>query len=139
MENKLSNILQLFPNITFALLFGSYSNGTQKYLSDIDIAIFTDEKIDIFTQGEMIATLESELGKKVDLVVLNVLYKSNSKLSFNITNNHKLLFCNDQDKYIEFKTDSLKYYFDMSYTFEMFDNELKKRIDNGTYGKVKAS
>ncbi len=139
MKTKISDILKSYDTIMFALLFGSYSTNTQNFLSDVDIAIYTKEDIDLFTQGEMIAVLESELGKRVDLIVINDLYKTNTKLSFNITNNHEVLFCNDEEKYVDFKANSLKYYFDISYMYNMFDSGLKKRISDGTYGKIKAS
>jgi predicted nucleotidyltransferase len=138
-DKKLLNILFNYNFINFALLFGSYSNNTQKELSDIDVAIGVDKDIDIFMMGEIIAILEECLGKRVDLVIVNDLYKENSKLAFNITNNHKLIFCRNTKEYIEFKTNSLKYYFDMRYMYEMFDKELLKRLDNGTFGKTKIS
>jgi len=136
---KLYKTLSSFPNITFALLFGSYANNSQRELSDIDVAIFVDKPIDLFAQGEIIATLECEVGKKIDLVIFNDLYKSNPKLSFNITNNHQVIFCNDYEHYVEFKINSLKYYLDVKPMLDMFDNALKERLENGTYGKVKAS
>lgn len=139
MKNKLSKILQSFENIEFALLFGSYAKGCESYLSDIDIAIYTKKQIDIFTQGEILAQLESQFDKRIDLVVLNELFKSNAKLSFNIVDNHNLLFCKNKEKYVEFKTNSLKYFFDMKYMYDMFDDSLKQRLNDGTYGKTKAS
>jgi predicted nucleotidyltransferase len=137
MKTKLSKTLSYFPNITFALLFGSYANDTQKELSDIDVAIFVDKPIDLFVQGEIIATLECELEKKIDLVILNDLYKSHPKLSFNITNNHKVIFCQDDALYADFKVNSLKYYLDVKCMLDMFDDALKERLQNGTYGKIK--
>jgi predicted nucleotidyltransferase len=119
METELSKILQSYENIEFALLFGSYASGNNNNLSDIDIAIYTKEPIDIFDQGEIIATLESRFEKKIDFLVLNDLYKSNAKLSFNIIDNHRIIFCKDM--------------------YDMFDNALRKRLNDGTYGKTKAS
>lgn len=139
MKDELYRVLQPFQNITFALLFGSYADNTQTFLSDVDIAIYSDESIDLFTQGEIIASLEYRVNKKVDLVSLNDLYKSNPRLSFNITNNHQVIFCNNNELYIDFKTESLKHYFDVKYMLDMFDNALKERLLNGTYGKTQAS
>lgn len=139
MKTKIENILNKYEQIKFALLFGSYANNTQKYLSDIDIGIYTKDDIDLFLQGEIISDLESELDKKIDLVILNDLFKKNSKLSFNIINNHSLIFCKEKDKYTSFKENSMKYYFDMKFMYDQFDEALKKRIEDGTYGKTKAS
>jgi len=139
MKTTITNILNQYDFISFALLFGSYANKKANELSDIDIAIYISKDIDIFTQGTIIATLEIELSKKIDLVILNELYKSNAKICFNILNNHKLLFCKDKKNYLSFKENTLKYYFDISYMYDMFDNSLKKRLVDGTYGKTKAS
>lgn len=139
MNTRIVEVLNTFPEITFALLFGSYAKGAQTDLSDIDIGIYTDSCIDIFRQGEIITTMEYALNKKIDLVVLNELYKSNARLSFNIADSHILLLCKEKEKYVDFKSYSLLYYFDISPMYEMFDKSLKERLANGTYGKTKAS
>ncbi len=136
---KLKDILSNYDFIEFALLFGSYANGSEHNLSDIDIALQTCRDIDLLTQGHLIATLECEFGKTIDLVILNELYKTNPKLSFNITDNHKVLLSNNKQAYIDFKTQSLLYYFDTAYMYDMFDKSLKNRLENGTYGKITAS
>ncbi len=131
--------LQLYDFIDFALLFGSYANGTQSTMSDIDIAIHTNRSIDLLEQGIIIADLEEILEKRIDLVVLNDLYKENSKMAFNVIDNHKIIFCNELEKYLEFKTYTYKYYFDQKPMFDLFDKALLERIESGTYGKAQAS
>jgi len=133
---KLENILSQYDFIIFALLFGSHATQSTYAMSDLDIAIYTDGEIDLLTMGEMIATLEAEVDTKVDLVILNDLYKTDPKLAFNITDNHQVIFCRDQECYIDFKTMSMKYYFDIAPMYEMFDKALKERLKNGTYGKT---
>ena len=139
MKTDLINILTSFSEITFALLFGSYAKETQTDLSDIYIAIYTSEPIDLLRQGEMIAILEEKFNKRIDLILLNDLYKFNARLSFNIIDNHLVLISKDNDKYVDFKTNALLYYLDISPMYEMFDSNLTQRIKSGTYGKVKAS
>lgn len=133
---KLKNILSQYDFIVFALLFGSHASQRTHAMSDLDIAIYTDGEIDLLTMGEMIATLEAEMDTKVDLVVLNDLYKTDPKLAFNITDNHRMILCWNQERYIDFKTMSMKYYFDIAPMYEMFDKALKERLKNGTYGKA---
>lgn len=125
--------------IDFVLLFGSYARGTQSTLSDIDIAIHTNRSIDLLEQGEIISLLESRLEKKVDLVVLNDLYKKSAKMAYNVIASHKIILCNDRKKYIDFKTYTYKYYFDLEPMYEMFEKAMLERIDRGTYGKAQAS
>ena len=65
MKQTITKILQEYEIIDFALLFGSYASEKQGFLSDIDIAIFTKNDIDIFMLGEIIASLQDECGKKI--------------------------------------------------------------------------
>jgi len=133
---KPENILSQYDFIVFALLFGSHASQKVHTMSDLDIAIYTDSEIDLLMMGEIIAALEAEMNTKVDLVVLNDLYKTDPKLAFNITDNHEVIFCRDRECYIDFKTMSMKYYFDIAPMYEMFDKAPKERLKNGTYGKV---
>ncbi|KAF8811312.1 hypothetical protein BYT27DRAFT_7184786 [Phlegmacium glaucopus] len=66
-----SSIIQTYPSITSAYLFGSYAKGAARPDSDVDIALFLpdlgwDKLIDI---GGAHMDLESALGRKVDLSV----------------------------------------------------------------------
>ena len=135
---KLADILSKYDFILFALLFGSYASGKDGYLSDIDIAIETNKELDLLTYGKMISDIETSLKKKIDLIITNELYKSDPKIAFNITDNHKVIFVKDKNRYIDFKVNSLKYYFDTMYMYKMFDKSLQERLKNGTFGKVKA-
>ncbi len=136
---QIEETLQQYHFIEFALLFGSYANGTAGYLSDVDIAIESDKALDLLTYGEIVAELEAISGKKIDLVTTNALYRENPRLAYNITGNHKVLFVKNENRYIDFKVNSLKYYTDMQFMYRMFDDRLKERLKNGTFGKVKAS
>ncbi len=136
---RLKSLLEPYDYIDFALLFGSYVSGGYNALSDIDIAIYTKRPIDLFERGMLISMLEDALGKEVDLVLLNGLERDDPKLAFNIINNHKVIFSRAKEKYIDFKADTYKYYFDLQPMYEMFDRALKERIANGTYGKTQAS
>ena len=135
----LRKLLEPYNFIDFVLLFGSYAKGKQTFLSDIDIAIFTNRSIDLFEQGNLISLLEENLNKKVDLILLNNLEKKDTKMAFNIVSNHKVILNRSNKKYVDFKADTYKYYFDLQPMYEMFDKALKKRLKSGTYGKIKTS
>ncbi len=139
MIDRLKTLLSDYEYIEFALLFGSYASGKQYALSDVDIAIYTQTPIDLFERGGIIAELEDMLEKRVDLVLLNELEKQDPKLAFAIVDNHQVIFCRNQERYIDFKTDTYRYYFDHLPMYEMFDKALKERIANGTYGKTQTS
>ena len=133
------NILLSYKMIKFALVFGSYANNSSHNFSDYDVAIYTDEELDLFSIGEIINALESVVDKKVDLVLLHDLYKKNPKLAFNITSNHKIIFSLDDRLYNDFKTKSLLYYFDTKPMYDLFDKKLKERLKNGTFGQIKTT
>ncbi len=133
------SVLEEFNYIEFALLFGSVSDGKAHALSDIDIALHTDTPLDLLEQGYLISALEEATQKRVDLVLLNDLYKTAPKLAFNIVDRHSVILQRDRQKYIDFKTATYKYYFDHEQMYRMFDDALRKRLQNGTYGKTKAS
>ena len=136
---SLRKVLTSYDFIDFALLFGSYARDRQTALSDIDIAVYTNRPVSLLEQGDMISLLEERLGKKIDLVLLNGLEKENAKIAFNIVDNHKVILNKQQQKYIDFKADTYKYYLDLKPMYEMFDNALKERISSGTYGKTQTS
>ena len=136
---SVQQLLKPYDFIDFALLFGSYARDKQTTLSDIDIAIYTSRPLGLLEQGNILSVLEERLGKNIDLVLLNGLEKENAKMAFNIIDNHKVILNKNQQKYIEFKANTYKYYFDLKPMYEMFDNALKERIANGTYGKAQAS
>ena len=58
--------------IKFAYLFGSYAKNRQSEKSDIDIAVYLEEKHHTFdTKLKIHHALEITLKKEIDLVVLN--------------------------------------------------------------------
>jgi hypothetical protein len=81
------------------------------------------------------AELESLLGKKVDVVALNDIYKKDSLFAFNILENHTVMLLNDEKKYIDFKTSAQLYYLDRKELIEMNHKALKKRIETNTIGE----
>ena len=123
-------------NYPFVLLFGSYANSKESYLSDIDIAIYSDKELSLIDIGLIIYELEGLLDKKIDLIVLNDLYKKNPKLSYNIVANHKIVTLKSKSDYADFKYNSYRYYFDTKPLYNLFDRALLKRIDDGSYGKI---
>ena len=134
---KLALILEKFDFIINALLFGSYANGKNGFLSDIDIAIETSKDISLLEYGAIVSELEDELNKKIDLVILNELYKKEPLLAYNIYINHKPIFIKNKEKYDDFKIYALKYYTDLKPLYDLTNKALLKRIENGTVGEIK--
>lgn len=134
--DRVSELLQCYDFIQFALVFGSMANKTNHFLSDVDIAVYADVDIDLMTLGEIIVGIEDIVALKVDFVFLKDIYKKNPALSYNIASNHKVLFIKDEEKYINFKANSYKYYFDFEPMLKMFNEAFSQRITNGQFGKT---
>ncbi len=131
-ELKLQELLGQYDFISNVLIFGSFALDKQNSMSDIDIAIQTKEDIDIFTIGEIISNLESALAIKIDLVILNNLYKKSPLLAYNIYQSHKQVYINNVEKYNDFKSNALHYYLDFKPIIEEQNRAFLKRVENGT-------
>ena len=118
----------------FVLLFGSYADGTNSSLSDIDIAVYK-KNLDLKDLGYDNAMLESLLKLKIDTVILNKLEQKNPLLAFNIIKNHQVLFLKSETNYINFKTRSQLSYLDHKPLLESNMRDLKNRIDTNTFAK----
>lgn len=138
-ELKLKELLSQYDFITNVLIFGSYATDKQNIMSDIDIAMHTNKDIDIFELGEIISNLESTLALKIDLVVLNNLYKKSPLLAYNIYQSHKPIYINDTEAYSSFKENALHYYLDFQHVIEDQNIAFLERVKNGTIAKIKTA
>ncbi len=70
--DKIKEILNIFDEIEFAYLFGSYARDTFTQNSDIDIAIYLKKNYNTFdTKLKIHHKLEVVLHKEIDLLILN--------------------------------------------------------------------
>jgi uncharacterized protein len=87
-------------NVTFALIFGSFSKGRQKADSDLDIAIFfktPPEGLDLLFYRSRLSELT---GKEVDLTVLN---RASAFLRHQVMKYGLLLLTKDRSIYGRFR------------------------------------
>ncbi|WP_292655802.1 nucleotidyltransferase domain-containing protein [Nitratifractor sp.] len=129
-EEKITEVLKQEKCIDFALLFGSSAKGSTHPMSDIDIALYLREPMSLLEEGALIAELESVSDRPVDLVLLNDLPQEQPKLAFSILQNHKILFQRHPEKYIEFKEQTYRHYFDQAPMFHLFDEAFIRRINS---------
>jgi len=138
-SQTLTSILDSYNFIINALLFGSCANNTQHVISDIDIAIEINKDIDIFTIGDIISKLESATNKKIDLVILNNLYKKSPLLAYNIYLQHKIIFLKDEKSFKSFKENALHYYMDFEHILDEQNRAFLQRIADGNLAKTKTA
>ena len=135
----LTDYLNGYSEIVFALLFGSQVTGKTRFNSDIDIAIYFKDEPDILMMGQIIAQLESLTNQRIDLVILNALPFKNPLLAYNITGNHELLVCRDVQQYETFKFRSYCEYFDFEPILKAQNDKLIEELQDGNFGKTKTA
>jgi predicted nucleotidyltransferase len=68
--DKISNELQTFYFVGFAIVFGSVGEGRATNISDVDIGVYVKEDVPLTSLGLLSARCETVSGRKVDLVIL---------------------------------------------------------------------
>lgn len=111
----------------YAVLFGSYARGESKKYSDIDIAVmFRKNNIDYLSKAMDIAfDLEEIFNVKVDVVPLNI---ADLIVRYQVYSEGILAYCEDYNKYMDDKIDSIDLYLDFSYHFEKFYRKTLREI-----------
>ena len=105
--------LQSHPGVVFAYLFGSLARGNPMPLSDVDIAIFLKDGIDVAGTkieilGKLVDILQTD---EIDLVVLNT---ASLPLTNNILKNRKLIVDKKPFERHLFESLAMRKYFDFS-------------------------
>ena len=138
-KEKIQKVLSDYDFIVNTVVFGSYANSKMGEFSDIDMAIETSREVGILELGGIISNLETCTNKKIDLVLLNSLYKHRPLLAYNIYINHKIIFIKDMQRYNDFKINALHYYMDFKYILDEQNKAFRQRVANGNIGKTKTA
>ena len=133
--DKMTELLKEDENILFALVFGSGAKGKMTALSDIDIGIFTKNEMDLLEMGRLLSALEKLVRRKVDLVILNDLYKKRPAFAFNVISSARVLYMRDRGKFVNFKKNVFLYYMDARPLIDMVNKSVEKRMAAGTFGE----
>ncbi|WFA08591.1 nucleotidyltransferase domain-containing protein [Tissierella sp. Yu-01] len=125
------DILIKYEKIIFAYIFGSYISGKFNEDSDIDIAIYTKEKIHPEEYLEVKLKLTERCRREVDLIILN---DAKPLFRYEVNRNNKLLFTRDKNFETNYKVKTLfeyndvKRYLDLSYdaTIDLLRKEVEQ-------------
>lgn len=71
-DHRLKAVLQGFPALTLALVFGSVARGQQHEASDLDVAVGACQPLTVPQKMAIIAALADSTGRPVDLIDLKV-------------------------------------------------------------------
>ena len=135
MFNAIAEKAAVYEEIDFAILFGSYALGKATALSDIDLGFFFNRDLSLLELGGLVSAFEAVTRKKIEITVLNNLYRKEPAFCFEIISSGKLLYCKDQTGYIEFKKNTYLRYLDTQWLREQTRSGLKTRIETGRTGE----
>ena len=68
----LKEVLERFPQVSLAVLFGSVAMGRQRHNSDLDIAVSANQPLTANEKIAIISALAECTGRPIDLIDLNV-------------------------------------------------------------------
>jgi len=130
-----ATLLAAQEHITFALLFGSFARGQADPLSDVDIGIYVSRPLDLLEIGRLTAELERILGRQVDLLVLNDALQHNPALAYHAVAEGVVLFCRDQEAWVDFKTRVFLAYLDTAFLRTLVARVFRERLEAGRSGQ----
>ena len=133
--SALQEALQNYPQVLFAYLFGSQATGNVTPMSDVDIAVFFDERLSSAEQFRLrlhlIGILCQALQRNdVELAVLN---DEAIVLRYEVLNTGRLIFSRSDEAQIEFFVRSIREYFDTEPLRAFFREKMKQQIREGTF------
>lgn len=134
-KNLLSQKLEKYEFIVFAVIFGSFAENKATNISDVDIGIYTNRPVTLLEIGMIVSDIEKISKTNVDLIILNDLYKKKPTLAFEIVSKGQLVFCRDKEKFIEFKKNTFIYYLDTVMLRSVIDESFKKRLRENRFGE----
>lgn len=134
-KNLLSQKLEKYEFIVFAVIFGSFAENKATNISDVDIGIYTNRPVTLLEIGMIVSDIEKISKTNVDLIILNDLYKKKPTLAFEIVSKGQLVFCRDKEKFIEFKKNTFIYYLDTAMLRSVIDESFKKRLRENRFGE----
>ncbi len=134
-ETKLHNAIKQVNFIDFAILFGSHAINKSNNMSDIDIGIFTTRDIPLLELGELTARMESIMNRKIDIVVINTLYRERPLFTYEIISTGKIIFSGNNANLIEFRRKVFLYYLDVKHLIDNVNKGFKERLLKNKFGE----
>ena len=131
LEKKAQGIFREDPRVLFAYVFGSLPKEEALARSDVDLAVYLNERLSADQRWEKRLDLIGRLqgyfrtAPFIDLVVLN---DTPLFLNFNIIREGKLLVCRNQKKRIAFEAGVMGRFYDEQYYFTRHAEATLERI-----------
>ena len=136
-NQTLTAILKRDKNIQLAYLFGSFVKKKNRFGSDLDIAIYFKQELDVLAIGALVLELQDAAGCKIDIVALNKLDVSNPALAYSIISEGIIVHCKDENLGKEFVRSAILRYFDFKPIIDFFDLNFNRRLTKLEYALSK--
>ncbi|MFW6174097.1 MAG: type VII toxin-antitoxin system MntA family adenylyltransferase antitoxin [Elusimicrobiota bacterium] len=129
MIKKLSEYLSGKKEVKFAYLFGSHAKNDTGPLSDIDIAVYLDKKINKNERFDLRLEFMAQISlllkrESIDLIILN---DSDIPLAYEVIYHGRLFHSKNELQRIRYETKVMGFYFDRKY---YYDRHAKLLIEN---------
>lgn len=134
-ETKLRNVIKHVNFVDFAILFGSHAINKSNNMSDVDIGIFTTRDIPLLEIGKLTARIESIMNRKVDIIVINALYRERPLFAYEIISKGKVIFSGNNANLIEFRRKAFLYYLDVKHLIDNVNKGFKERLLKNKFGE----
>ena len=135
LQITLLNAIKHVAFIDFAILFGSHAKDKSNPMSDVDIGIFTTKDISLLELGDLTAMIESIMNRKVDIVVINTLYRERPLFVYEIISNGKVIFSRNNANLIDFRRKAFLYYLDLKHLIDDVNESFKARLLSNKFGE----
>lgn len=127
---KTENIETLFtryltPIAQFAILFGSVVTDRFNDRSDIDCAVYFDNKLSFEDTARITGELVNLVGREVDLICLN---QADIIITMQALANGKVLFTHDISRYHLYKAKKITEYIDFKRSRKIIEDALLGRV-----------
>ncbi|MDI6641401.1 MAG: nucleotidyltransferase domain-containing protein [Elusimicrobiota bacterium] len=140
MKKTLKKFFSKRKEIRFAYLFGSQAQKKTTQLSDVDIAVFIEEKFYARTKNsfsyqaglitDLIFVLKTE---NIDVVILN---EAPPLLAHRVIRDGILIDCKDELERIYFQVKAIREYIDTQKIRYIEDKYLRERIYSNKFGSI---
>lgn len=133
---KVGVLLQQQPDVVFAYFYGSRATGFARKNSDLDIAVFLDQKKSPpapYGRGVNLSCQLDELTQPVSVDVRE-LNSASPFFCFQVLKTGRLLFSRNEDDRVEFENKTRNKYFDLKIMYKEFYQDMINRLKGGTFG-----
>lgn len=124
-KDSVNHIFRKYDDVVFVYLFGSQLTGKIGPLSDIDFAVYFNDKLSKFERFDLKLKIAGELSSslkkdEIDLVILNEAYPL---LEHRIVKYGKVIFSRDEKKRIDYEVKAVLRYLDFKPLIEKYVKE----------------